>query len=90
MRYSIGTGRSAQKELDRLNPRTYQVIARVIDSLADQPRPNGAKKLTDSKNLWRIRVGRMRVIYSVDDVAQKVIILRVVKWSESTYEGLLN
>jgi len=88
--YSIETSRSAQKELDRLNSKTYRVIARAIDSLAEQPRPNGSKKLTDSKNLWRIKIGRMRVVYYIDDVTKTLTIVRVVKRSENTYEGLLN
>jgi len=88
--YSIEAIHSAEKELNKLNSKIYRVIERIIDSLAEQPRPNGSKKLTDSKNLWRIRVGRMRVIYAVDDVQKKVTILRVAKRSEDTYDGLLN
>ena len=90
MSYSIEAIHSAEKELNRLDTKIYRIIERIIDSLAEQPRPNGSKKLTDSKNLWRIRVGRIRLIYSVDDIEKKVTIVRVVKRDESTYEGLLN
>jgi mRNA-degrading endonuclease RelE of RelBE toxin-antitoxin system len=45
--------------------------------LAEVPRPPGCKKLIGFKDLWRIRIGTYRVIYSVSDVVQLVRIERV-------------
>jgi mRNA interferase RelE/StbE len=36
-------------------------------SLATQPRPSGSEKLAGRPNLYRIRQGNERVIYSIDD-----------------------
>ena len=55
-----------------------------ILSLALEPRPHGAAKLTGTEFL-RIRVGALRVIYLVDDAARLVVVLRVARRSESTY-----
>ena len=90
MSYHIETGRSAQRELDHLNAKTYEAVALVISSLSEQPRPHGAKKLTDGSNLWRVRVGRLRVVYSIDDKAQNVTVVRVARRSEHSYKGLRN
>ncbi len=44
--------------------------------LAENPRPDGAKKLKGETG-YRIRVGNYRVLYEIDDAAQLVIIYRV-------------
>lgn len=48
------------------------------------PRPPGAVKLAGS-DLWRIRVGDLRVIYAIEDKDRLVIVLRTARRSESTY-----
>jgi mRNA interferase RelE/StbE len=35
--------------------------------LAADPRPRGSKKIKGGRNLWRIRIGDYRVVYTVDD-----------------------
>jgi mRNA interferase RelE/StbE len=58
-----------------------------ILALAIEPRPPGAVKLAGSE-FWRLRVGDLRVIYSIDDAARLVIVLRVARRSESTYRRI--
>jgi mRNA-degrading endonuclease RelE of RelBE toxin-antitoxin system len=36
-------------------------------------------------DFWRVRVGELRVVYAIDDAARLVVVLRVVRRSESTY-----
>ncbi|MBM3149138.1 MAG: type II toxin-antitoxin system RelE/ParE family toxin [Chloroflexi bacterium] len=38
-----------------------------IEQLESNPRPSGCKMIHGHLNLWRIRVGEYRVIYSIDD-----------------------
>jgi mRNA-degrading endonuclease RelE of RelBE toxin-antitoxin system len=45
--------------------------------LAENPRPLGYRKLTGSKNDWRIRIGDYRVLYEIDEKAKAVRIMRV-------------
>jgi mRNA interferase RelE/StbE len=43
-----------------------RIFAR-IKGLGDELRPSGCRKLRGERNLWRLRVGDYRVIYTVDD-----------------------
>jgi mRNA interferase RelE/StbE len=55
-------------------------LARLIErinSLASLPRPSGSEKLAGRRNLFRIRQGSYRVIYSVDDQLCFVDIVKV-------------
>ena len=69
-------------------PRQAQVaIATAIDSLVENPRPPGCKKLRGA-DLWRIRLKRYRVIYAIDDKAGLVTILKIAPRREDTYQGI--
>ena len=85
--YSITFARSARKELERLSP---EIVARVIgkvETLSENPRPVGATKLRGQKNLWRLRVGDYRVIYSIDDTTSAVDV-SIVRHRREVYRGL--
>jgi mRNA interferase RelE/StbE len=44
-----------------------------ISTLAEDPRPQGCKLLLDSKARgWRVRVGKYRVLYLIDDAKMEV------------------
>ncbi|MGM0366175.1 MAG: type II toxin-antitoxin system RelE family toxin [Actinomycetota bacterium] len=67
----------------------YEKIADVISLLEFNPRPPQVKKLGGFKvGLWRIRVGRFRIIYSIDDKSRLITIVRVAKRNEDTYKNL--
>lgn len=87
MSYEISLRRAAQKNLDALSGQDYEMVARSISSLEQKPRPPRVKKLADS-SLWRIRKGIYRIVYSIDDEAKSVIIVRVVRRQEDTYKSL--
>jgi mRNA interferase RelE/StbE len=80
--YALDIKPSAQKELDALNDTLFGRIDRKILALADDPRPLGCKKLKGYKDLWRIRVGDYRVIYSINDAVNAVDITRVAHRKE--------
>ena len=69
MTYEIIFKKSVIKDLLNLPAEEVQKIVTKIDQLAIEPRPNGCKKLVGlDMDLWRIRVGNYRVIYSIEDV----------------------
>jgi mRNA interferase RelE/StbE len=85
--YRIEIIRPAQKQLLGLSREMQLEIARAIDGLASEPRPRGCRKLRGTE-LWRIRLGRHRVIYIVDEKAALITIIKVAARSEDTYQGL--
>jgi mRNA interferase RelE/StbE len=68
---------AAEKDLKKLPGEIFQRIITHIKSLAETPRPSGCRKITGTKNDWRIRVGDYRIIYEVDDNVRVVKVLRV-------------
>ncbi len=87
MSYQVELRPVAQKQLDRVIGQDYQAVARAISLLEQEPRPPRVKKLAES-GLWRIRVGRYRVVYYINDDEYLVIVVRVARRREDTYEGL--
>ena len=75
--YAITFARSARKELETLSNSLVNRIFSKIESLGESPRPVGCRKLQGSHDLWRIRIGDYRVIYSIDDSKRNVDIVAV-------------
>ena len=46
-------------------------------SLGEVPRPPGCKKLKGDEKTWRIRSGRYRILYQIDDSAKVVTVVGV-------------
>lgn len=79
--YEIEILKAADKSL-RLIPSDYRTtIAQTIHDLSTNPRPTSCKKLKDSE-FYRIRVGMYRIIYSIQDNALLVVIIRIAHRKE--------
>jgi mRNA interferase RelE/StbE len=76
-KYTINFKSSAAKEFKKLPIQAKKLIRNTIDQLSDFPRPSGIVKLQGNDNLYRIRVGNYRIIYTIDDVLKLVVITRV-------------
>jgi mRNA interferase RelE/StbE len=63
--------------LSRLSSEIHARVIVAIQSLAQNPRPPGCRKLTGSKSDWRIRVGDYRVVYEIADAVRIVRVNRV-------------
>jgi len=87
MSYEIILRHIVRKELDLLSDQVYRRIAEIISILEQNPRPSGVKKLSGS-GLWRVRVGNYRVVYSINDSAKQVMVVRIARSNEDTYKGL--
>jgi mRNA interferase RelE/StbE len=74
-RYKITVKKSATAELEDVPKKDLQKIVARIRSLADNPCPYGVQKLSE-KELYRIRQGDYRIVYSIDD---KDLIIDIVK-----------
>jgi mRNA interferase RelE/StbE len=76
-RYRVEFARPALKEFQGLPRAAQEQIRPVIDSLAEDPRPNGVKKLKGASDLYRVRAGNYRVVYEIRDALLIVTVVRV-------------
>jgi mRNA interferase RelE/StbE len=82
--FRITFARSARKELQALDAANVGRIFVKIEALASRPRPAKCLKLRGKNNLWRIRVGVYRVVYTIDD-RQKLIDIITVRHRKDVY-----
>ena len=75
--FTLQFARSARKELESLPAGVVRRILPRIESLIDDPRPAGCKKLVGTNDHWRIRIGNYRVIYSIGESILTVEIIAV-------------
>ena len=84
--YRVDLTPRAARELDRVPTAYFDRIDRAIASLADEPRPTGVTKLHGP--IHRLRVGRWRVIYAVFDRDRFVVVGKVARRAEDTYDDV--
>ena len=77
-RYSVRILRSAAKEIEAISTKKErQAIVRRIEALADNPRGVGCEKLAGYDDRYRVRQGRYRIFYSIDDEVLSVVVVKV-------------
>jgi mRNA interferase RelE/StbE len=80
--YKIFFKKSVEKDCREIPQKDLQRIMAVIGGLADDPRPAGCEKLT-GQDRYRVRQGRYRVLYSVQDEALTVWVVKVAHRREA-------
>jgi mRNA interferase RelE/StbE len=74
--YKIYFRTSVEKDFSAVPKKDLQRILHRIKALATDPRPPGAAKLTGQER-YRIRQGRYRIVYSIQDKQLTVWIVKV-------------
>ena len=74
-KYKITIKKSAVKELEDIPKKDLRRIVKRIQSLTQNPRPQGCQKLS-GQSRFRIRRGDYRIVYSIED---KGFIVDIVK-----------
>ncbi|MBE9536514.1 MAG: type II toxin-antitoxin system RelE/ParE family toxin [Proteobacteria bacterium] len=74
-RFRIEIKKSAIKELETIPSIDLKKVMKRIESLAEDPRPHGSKKLSGEEK-YRIRQGNYRILYLIED---DLLIVYVVK-----------
>jgi mRNA interferase RelE/StbE len=75
--YRVRTSTDADKQLAKLDGSVRDRIAQRIDALSENPRPPGCKKLKGDDNLWRVRAGDYRIVFSIHDDLLLVLVIRI-------------
>ena len=86
MAYHIEFTKPAQKEYEKLDSLMKQRISDEIVGLETNPRPPACKALRGYKSVYRIRIGKFRVIYEIRDKILLVLVVRIAK-RDDVYEG---
>ena len=74
--YKLFFKKSVQKDFDAIPKKDLKRILNRIAALAENPRPPGCEKLT-GKERYRLRQGRYRIVYSIQDDELTVWIVKV-------------
>ena len=84
MKYEIIIKPSVFKDLERIQDDMVEKIFEKIETLSDEPRPHGYKKLKNPKKistkynaLYRVRVADYRVIYAIENSIVTVTVVAV-------------
>ena len=82
---SPAADRDLAKLKERIRKQDFERLRAAVRSLADEPRPQGVRKIKGTEKAYRIRVGSYRVVYEVYNDDNLVLILQVARRSETTY-----
>jgi mRNA interferase RelE/StbE len=74
--YNIFFRESVWKDLKGIPKRDLQNILKRVKALSEDPRPFGCEKLT-GQDRYRIRQGKYRILYSIQDKELTVWIVKV-------------
>ena len=90
--YRLEVSPAAERDLQRLKRRiqrrNFERLRTAIGGLADNPRPQGIRKIEGTDRAYRIRVGDYRVVHDILDRESLVLILQVARRSETTYRRM--
>ncbi|MCG3190150.1 MAG: hypothetical protein LKCHEGNO_02767 [Burkholderiaceae bacterium] len=76
-RYELRVKPSVAKDLRGLPKVGVRRILGRIEALRDDPRAPGCEKLADGSELYRVRQGVYRIVYTIDDEQLIVEVVRV-------------
>lgn len=87
--YRVEITPAADRDLEKLKSRIrrqdFERLRNAVRNLAEEPRPQGVRKIRGAEKAYRIRVGNYRVVYDVYDSDNLVLILQIARRSEATY-----
>jgi mRNA interferase RelE/StbE len=75
-RFELRFKPSVAKDLRGIPKTEVRRLLKRIEALSNDPRPAGCEKLT-GRDLYRIRQGVYRIVYSVNDAAVVIEVIKV-------------
>ncbi len=77
MRYRVVIAKAAHHQIKKLSRHVQKKVVHILLKLAENPRSRGVVKLKSADNLYRIRTGDYRIIYSINDDDLIVVVVKV-------------
>jgi len=75
--YEVFLEKRAEREIKKLPAELFYRFIPKLKSLSENPKPPGCRKITGTKNDWRIRIGDYRIIYEIDEHEKAVKVMRI-------------
>ena len=87
MNWTVRLSRDAAKQLQRLPKDRQRQVLQALNEMADDPYRGDVIRIQSGrfKGVLRKRVGRLRLIFSVDPQQKVVAVAAVLQRSEGTY-----
>jgi mRNA interferase RelE/StbE len=86
--YEVILNQQAQRLFNKLSGEEFVRIDHCLELLKTGPRPYGVRKIKG--NIHRIRAGDWRVLYAIYDKDKTVIVGKITRRSEDTYDNVEN
>ena len=77
MSYRIEFVRSSAKAYSCLDPVLQRRVDRELSRLSETPRHPGVIRLQSDDELYRVRIGDLRLLFSVEDQVLLVLIVKI-------------
>lgn len=75
--YRIEFVRSSAKSYSRLDPVLQRRVDRELSRLSETPRHPGVIRLQSDDELYRVRIGDLRLLFCVEDQVLLVLIVKI-------------
>ena len=75
--YRIEVKKSVFKDLEKFNKSIVSQLFRGMGSLSKNPRPAQSLKLSGSERSYRLRIGKYRILYQIDEKLKVVTVFAV-------------
>jgi len=77
MAYLILLSPPAERQLRSFAPTIQKRLVKRMKTLQNDPRPPGMKKLAGEDDLYRIREGDYRIIYTIQDEELIILVVKI-------------
>lgn len=74
--YNVVIRKAVHKDMQGIPKKDAQRIIAAIESLAENPRPQGSKKLS-AQERYRLRQGNYRILYEIEDMKLIVCVVTI-------------
>ncbi len=75
--FEIEISQTAEKKLKKLAEKDQLRVVRAVLALAEEAHPRGSRKLSGYDDVFRIRVSRFRVLYSILESRLTILVLKI-------------
>lgn len=73
--YHIRIAPHAVLHIKTLSPKYQKLIIKLVEALAINPRPPGAKKINGMTGLYSEEIDHLRIVYKIED--QEIVLLLI-------------